>query len=66
MIMQREEFAKTSWSIDDVLDAAEEAGVEMAEDEAYKWIEENELTIRDEIIRLGYEVIINRLSGFQA
>ena len=54
----RQEFAQVNWTIDDVLEAAEAAGVRMTENEALQFLTEYESQLIDDMCNYAGEAMM--------
>lgn len=50
-------FAEVRWSLENVMDAAAEHGVQLTKQQARNWREQNEGWFRDNLIERGNEIL---------
>lgn len=56
---QNEWYAETQWSVEDVIEAAEEQNLQITEEQAKKWWAANERSFRDTLVQTGNEILSN-------
>lgn len=57
-------FARITWSVEDVFGEADHQGIEISEEEAEEFLEDNEKHIQEAMMEAGWEVISDRLGEF--
>ena len=59
----QQEFAQVNWTIDDVLSAAEAAGVQMAEDQAVRFLTQYENQVIDDMCNYAGDAMMYALQN---